>query len=111
MCRGDVAVGCNVMRNNLFTNQEEYRREEDYQPLPRLLFCYKTTAISSLIRFLWYTLVNLLSPLFLRLSITLQDDFKLIHESSGGNSGVFSGVLWQEGLAVSRRDEVVSSEV
>ena len=43
-------------------------------------------------------------------TLHLQD----FHESSGGNSGVFAVVSWQDsvqGLAVSRRDEVVSSEV
>ena len=41
---------------------------------------------------------------------TLQD----IHESSGGDSGVFAVVSWRDsvqGLAVSRRDEMVSSKV
>jgi len=44
------------------------------------------------------------------LSLTLQD----IHEVSGGDSSVFAVVSLQDsvqGLAVSRRDEVVSSEV
>ena len=46
----------------------------------------------------------------LSLSLTLQD----IHELSGGDSGVFADVLWQDSVQVtanSRRDGVVSSEV
>lgn len=42
------------------------------------------------------------------------DDSKIIHESSGGNIGVYADVLWQDLVqvtAVSRHDEVVSSEV
>jgi len=44
------------------------------------------------------------------LSLTLQD----IHELSGGDSGVFANVLWQDSVQVtvnSRRDGMVSSEV
>ena len=42
--------------------------------------------------------------------LLLQD----IHDSSGGHSGVFAVVSWHDlvqGLAVSRRDEMLSSEV
>ena len=56
------------------------------------------------------TFIRVLTLLHLCLTLLLQD----IHDSSGGHSGVFAVVSWHDsvqGLAVSRRDEMLSSEV